>query len=243
MVPPRNAPLISLKGVEKEYATAAGRHRALRDIDLEVGTTESVAITGRSGSGKTTLLHLISGVDRPTHGEVRVAGEPVHGRSENALAKWRGATVGIVFQSFQLLPTLTVVENVLLPMDFRDVRPPRERRRRALELLDWVGIADQADKLPSALSGGQQQRAAIARALANDPPIVVADEPTGNLDRATARAIFELFGRLKARGTTLLVATHETELAAGFDRTVELVDGAIARTTAAAELAATERVG
>jgi putative ABC transport system ATP-binding protein len=243
MVPPRNAPLISLKGVEKEYATAAGRHRALRDVDLEVGATESVAITGRSGSGKTTLLHLISGVDRPTHGEVRVAGEPVHGRSENALAKWRGATVGIVFQSFQLLPTLTVVENVLLPMDFRDVRPPRERRRRALELLDWVGIADQADKLPSALSGGQQQRAAIARALANDPPIVVADEPTGNLDRATARAIFELFGRLKARGTTLLVATHETELAAGFDRTVELVDGAIARTTAAAELAATERVG
>jgi putative ABC transport system ATP-binding protein len=220
-------PLVVLEDVSKEFPNPAGSHRALDSIRLEIDPGESVAITGRSGSGKSTLLHLIGGIDRPTRGEVRVAGTAVHAASERALARWRGRSVGIVFQFFQLLPTLTAAENVMLPMDLRDVRPPRERRRRALELLDWVGVADQADKLPSALSGGQQQRAAVARALANDPPLLLADEPTGNLDSTTARGVLELFRRLKERGTTLVIATHERDLAGLIDRTVELADGRI----------------
>jgi putative ABC transport system ATP-binding protein len=219
------APLIALRKVAKNYATPAGVFPALREIDLEIAAGESVAIVGKSGSGKSTLLNLIGGIDRPSRGEVDVAGARVHEASENELARWRGKTVGIVFQFFQLLPTLTAVENVMLPMDFCDTRPPRERRRRALELLDLVAIADQADKLPSALSGGQQQRAAIARALANDPPIVVADEPTGNLDSLTAGAVLDLFRKLKSLGTTVVIATHERDLSGWIDRTIELTDG------------------
>jgi len=222
-----DGPLIKLRRVGKSYAAPAGLYPALRDIDLEIGAGEFVALVGKSGSGKTTLLNLIGGIDRPSQGEVIVAGAAVHQVPENSLARWRGKTVGVVFQFFQLLPTLTVAENVMLPMDFCNVRPARQRRARALELLDLVGIADQMDKLPSALSGGQQQRAAIARALANDPPIVIADEPTGNLDSVTARAVLDLFRKLIDLGATVVIATHERDIS-GIDRTVELVDGAIA---------------
>ena len=221
-----DSPLIILRKVGKSYATPAGLYSALRDIDLEIGAGEFVALVGKSGSGKSTLLNLIGGIDRPSHGEVIVAARPVHQVPENSLARWRGKTVGVVFQFFQLLPTLTIAENVMLPMDFCNVRPARRRRARALELLDLVGIADQADKLPSALSGGQQQRVAIARALANDPPIVIADEPTGNLDSVTASAVLDLFRKLLDLGTTVVIATHERDIS-GIDRTVELVDGAI----------------
>jgi len=220
-------PLITLRKVGKSYATPAGPYPALRDIDLEIGAGEFVALVGKSGSGKTTLLNLIGGIDRPSEGEVIVAARPVHQVPENSLARWRGKTVGVVFQFFQLLPTLTVAENVMLPMDFCNVQPARRRRARALELLDMVGIADQADKLPSALSGGQQQRAAIARAMSNDPPIVIADEPTGNLDSVTARDVLDLFRKLIDLGSTIVIATHERDIS-GIDRTIELVDGAIA---------------
>jgi putative ABC transport system ATP-binding protein len=222
-----DGPLIRLRKVGKSYATPAGLYPALRDIDLEIGAGEFVALVGKSGSGKSTLLNLIGGIDRPSEGEVIVAGAAVHQVPENSLARWRGKTVGVVFQFFQLLPTLTIAENVMLPMDFCNVRPARQRRAHALELLDLVEIADQAYKLPSALSGGQQQRAAIARALANDPPIVLADEPTGNLDSVTASAVLDLFHKLKDLGATVVIATHERDIL-GLDRTVELVDGAIA---------------
>jgi putative ABC transport system ATP-binding protein len=219
-------PLIELRRVEKSYRTPAGDVPALRAIDLRIGAGELVAVRGKSGSGKSTLLHLIGGIDRPSSGEVLVGGTALQEASEDALARWRGRSVGIVFQFFQLLPTLTTVENVMLPMDFSDAPPPRERRPRALELLERVGIADQADKLPAALSGGQQQRAAIARALANDPSVVLADEPTGNLDSATAAAVLELFHGMTRAGTTVVLATHERELDF-VDRSVCLVDGAL----------------
>jgi putative ABC transport system ATP-binding protein len=221
-----DGPLITLRKVGKSYATPAGLYPALRDIDLEIGAGEFVALVGKSGSGKTTMLNLIGGIDRPSRGEVIVAGAAVHQIPENPLARWRGKTVGVVFQFFQLLPTLTIAENIMLPMDFCNARPPRQRRTRALELLDLVGIADQADKLPSALSGGQQQRAAIARALANDPSIVIADEPTGNLDSVTARTVLDLFRKLKDLGVTVVIATHERDIS-GIDRIVKLVDGTI----------------
>jgi putative ABC transport system ATP-binding protein len=223
--------LIGLRSVGKSYATPAGDYPALRDIDLEIGSGEFVAIMGKSGSGKSTLLNLIGGIDRPSRGEVMVAGAALHQISENALARWRGKHVGVVFQFFQLLPTLTAAENVMLPMDFSDLRPARERRPRALELLDMVGIADQADKLPASLSGGQQQRAAIARALANDPPLVIADEPTGNLDSVTATAVLDLFRKLADLGTTVVIATHERDITRLIDRTIELADGMIVLAT------------
>jgi putative ABC transport system ATP-binding protein len=220
-------PLVALRGVDKSYLTPAGEWPALRQVDLEIGAGEFVAVTGKSGSGKSTLLHLVGGIDRPSAGEVRVAGQAVHSLSEDALARWRGRNVGVVFQFFQLLPTLTAVENVMLPMDFADVRPPRERRARALELLGLVGIPEQADKLPCALSGGQQQRVAIARALANDPPLVIADEPTGNLDSATAGEVLGLFRQLSRGGTTVVIATHERDLGGVIDRSVRLEDGRV----------------
>jgi putative ABC transport system ATP-binding protein len=193
-----------------------------------VGPGEFVAVVGKSGSGKTTLLNVLAGIDRPTTGEIVVADTPVHALSESQLAEWRGKAVGLVFQFFQLLPTLTVLENVMLAMDFVDAVPPGARRSRAMELLERVGIQDQADKLPATLSGGQQQRAAIARALANDPPVVLADEPTGNLDEQTRASVLELFDELNADGRTVVVVTHERDIGQYADRLVTLVDGRIA---------------
>jgi putative ABC transport system ATP-binding protein len=229
--PAVDEPLIELRKVGKSYSTPAGTYPALRDIDLEIGSGEFVAIMGKSGSGKSTLLNLVSGIDHPSQGEVFVAGASIQHHTESSLARWRGKTVGVVFQFFQLLPTLTTVENVMLPMDFCDVRPASGRRARAFELLDMMGIADQADKLPSALSGGQQQRAAIARALANDPPIITADEPTGNLDSVTAGTVLDLFRKLTDLGTTVVIATHERDISGLIDRTVELADGMLVHRT------------
>jgi putative ABC transport system ATP-binding protein len=217
--------MISLQHVSKTYETPAGLFPALRDIDLEVAKGEFVAVVGKSGSGKSTLLHLIGGIDRASSGSVVVGDISIGGLGENQLAAWRGRNVGFVFQFFQLLPTLTAAENVMLPMDFSGVYPVRERRGRALELLVRVGIAEQADKLPSALSGGQQQRVAIARALANNPAIVLADEPTGNLDSATATEVLNLFRSMASSGTTVVIATHDRDIARVIDRSVELADG------------------
>jgi len=219
--------MIHLRGLTKTYDTPAGAFPALRKIDLEIAAGEFVAIVGKSGSGKSTLLNMVGGIDRPSSGSLTVGGAAIHGLTHNDLALWRGRTVGFVFQFFQLLPTLTVAENVMLPMDFCGMRPAGQRRSRAMELLDRVSVSDQADKLPSALSGGQQQRVAIARALANDPPVILADEPTGNLDSETSAAIFRLFGELAADGKTLLVVTHD-QAASSVSRTVTIVDGCVA---------------
>jgi putative ABC transport system ATP-binding protein len=196
-------------------------------VSLEVQAGEFVAVMGRSGSGKTTFLNLLAGIDRPTAGEIHVGGAAVHALPESRLAAWRGRTVGLVFQFFQLLPTLTVAENVMLPMDFCDTYPTRSRRARTLELLDRVGIADQADKFPASLSGGQQQRTAIARALANDPPVIVADEPTGNLDSQTAAAVQELFKSVAGEGKAIVMVTHDAGAARFTSRQVMIQDGQI----------------
>ncbi|GII90759.1 ABC transporter ATP-binding protein [Sinosporangium siamense] len=219
--------VIDVQGAAKSYRTPAGEFPALRGVDLSVAPGEFVAVTGRSGSGKSTLLNLLAGIDRPTSGRIRVAGTEVHTLPESRLSSWRGRNVGMVFQFFQLLPTLTVAENVMLPMDFCATRPPRERRPRAMELLDLVGIADHADKMPSALSGGQQQRAAIARALANDPPVLLADEPTGNLDSATTDVILSMFTARAAAGTAIVMVTHERDLSGWAHRQVHLADGRV----------------
>ncbi|HEY3344309.1 MAG TPA: ABC transporter ATP-binding protein [Anaerolineaceae bacterium] len=220
--------LIQLRQVVKVYQTAAGGYTALKGIDLDIDRGEFVAITGRSGSGKSTLINMVTGIDRPTSGEVRVAETAVHTLTENQLARWRGRNMGIVFQFFQLLPTLSVIENVMLPMDFCKTYPTGKRRARALQVLELVDMADQAAKLPSALSGGQQQRVAIARALANDPPVIIADEPTGNLDSKTADAVFDLFETLTAGGKTILMVTHDSHLAERVRRTITIHDGEVA---------------
>ena len=219
--------VIHVSDVVKAYPLGAGEFVAINHLSLDITQGEFVAVVGRSGSGKTTLLNLLAGIDRPTAGTVRVAGADLGALSESGLAAWRGRNVGLVFQFFQLLPTLTVMENVLLPMDFAKTIPVGERRDRAQHLLERVGVGDQADKLPATLSGGQQQRAAIARALANDPPILLADEPTGNLDSATANAVLELFADLNGDGRTIVVVTHERDIRAIVDREVTLVDGRV----------------
>lgn len=226
-LPVRESRLIELRGVTKAYDVAAGKFMALKGIDMEVDEGEFVAVVGKSGSGKSTLINMITGIDNPTSGEVFVASTPVHTLNQEQLAVWRGKNVGIVFQFFQLLPTLTVAENVVLPMDFCNTFPVSERRERAISLLEKVGIAEQADKLPSDLSGGQQQRAAIARALANDPPLLLADEPTGNLDSQTSEAVMQLFADLAAEGKTVVMVTHERDLNRYFTRTVILSDGTV----------------
>src|SRR3972149_558174 len=188
-----NRPIIDLHEVNKYYKTAIGDYHALENIDLQINPAEFVSIIGKSGSGKSTLLNMIAGIDRPTTGEVWVNGTGVHGLDENQMAIWRGDNLGIIFQFFQLLPALSLLQNVILPMELAGKYKLRERRERAEHLLEIVGLADQKNKLPSMVSGGQQQRAAMARALANDPPIVIADEPTGNLDSKTAETVFGLF--------------------------------------------------
>jgi len=219
--------LIDLHEVVKDYVTDAGPFRALKSVSVEVDAGEFIAVVGRSGSGKSTLMNMITGIDRPTTGTVVIGGTNLTGLSESRVAQWRGRTVGVIFQFFQLLPTLTVVENVMLPMDFAGLWTPRERQQRAMHLLELVGLADQANKLPASTSGGQQQRAAIARSLANDPPLIVADEPTGNLDSVTAEDVFTLFQRLVDEGRTIVMVTHDPELAARTRRTVHMVDGEI----------------
>ena len=219
--------MISLNQISKTYETPAGKFAALSNIDLEIGAGEFVGIVGKSGSGKSTLLNMVAGIDRPSAGSVSVAGSEIQHMSENKLALWRGRNVGFVFQFFQLLPTLTAVENVMLPMDFSGNIPFRERRKRALTLLDSVGVGSHADKLPATLSGGEQQRVAIARALANAPALVLADEPTGNLDSVTAAAILDLFRHMANQRTTVVIATHEADIARVIDRRIEISDGAI----------------
>jgi putative ABC transport system ATP-binding protein len=219
--------LIRLRKVCKDYDTHAGRFPALRDVDLDVRRGECVAVVGKSGSGKTTLINLLTGIDSPTSGTLCIGGRGIDALSQDALALWRGRNVGIVFQFFQLLPTLTVVENVMLPMDFCRTFTQAQRKPRALALLDRMGIADQADKLPTELSGGQQQRAAIARAVANDPPIVVADEPTGNLDSTTSDHVMGFLATLADEGKTVLTVTHERDLSRFFTRTITLRDGRV----------------
>ena len=224
---PSGVAAIAVQRAVKTYPTPGGDVVAVAGIDLQVSAGEFVAVVGRSGSGKTTLVNLIAGVDRLTSGRVVVGGTDVGALPESRLAAWRGRGIGLVFQFFQLLPTLTVAENVMLPMDLCNTVPPRERRLRAAELLAQVGIAEHADKLPSALSGGQQQRAASARALANDPPVLLADEPTGNLDSRTGEEVLDLFRGLADRGRAVLMVTHERDVSAWATRRVTLADGRV----------------
>jgi len=225
---PPSEPMIDLRQVVKIYQSPSQPFTALRGVSLQVQAGEFVAVVGKSGSGKTTLLNILAGIDRLTSGEITVAGTDLHALSESQLAEWRGRTIGLVFQFFQLLPTLTIAENVMLPMEFATIVPASERQSKALELLSRVGIRDQADKLPVTLSGGQQQRAAIARALANDPSLLLADEPTGNLDEASRMSVLELFAELNADGRTIIVVTHERDISRYTDRQVTLIDGHVA---------------
>jgi ABC-type lipoprotein export system ATPase subunit len=220
-------PLIELRDVVKVYRTGRLEYRALRGIDLAIPPHELVAIVQPSGSGKTTILNLITGIDRPTEGSLTVAGRRVDEMREEELAAWRGANVGIVFQFFQLLPTLTALENAMLPLDFARRGSKRERRERALQNLELVGIPELADHLPSEMSGGQQQRVAIARALASYPTLVIGDEPTGNLDTVTAGEMFELLARVCEEGATVLYVTHDLELAKRAHRVVTIRDGLV----------------
>jgi putative ABC transport system ATP-binding protein len=219
--------LIDLRQVAKAFETPAGPFVALKQIDLQIDAGEFAAVVGKSGSGKSTLLNMITGIDHPTSGVVWVGGQAVHQMNEEQVAIWRGRTIGVVFQFFQLLPTLSALDNVMLPMDFCNVYSRRERQKQALRLLEQVELTQHADRLPAALSGGEQQRVAIARALANDPPIIVADEPTGNLDAKTSADVFDLFENLVAQGKTILMVTHDHDLAQRARRVITLADGAI----------------
>jgi putative ABC transport system ATP-binding protein len=222
-----NEYLIDLRQVVKTYESAAGSFTALKGINLQIDTGEFMSIVGKSGSGKSTLINVITGIDRPTSGQVLIKNTAVHTLNEEQIAVWRGRTIGVIFQFFQLLPTLTAIENVMLPMDYCRAYPTRERPERAMYLLEQMGMADYAHELPSALSGGQQQSIAIARALATDPPILAADEPTGNLDSKTASAVFRLFENLVDSGKTILMVTHDNDLAARAPSTLVIADGEI----------------
>ncbi len=220
-------PLIRMRGVIKDYEGPTGSFRALKGIDLEIQPGEFLAVVGKSGAGKTTLINMLTGVDHLTGGEVWIDGLPVHELDENRLALWRGRKMGIIYQSFYLMPTLSLLANVLLPMDFCGLYQGKRSAERGLDLLRQVELEDHAHKLPSTISGGQQQRVAIARALANDPPIIVADEPTGRLDSVTAELIFKIFLELVERGKTIVMVTHDRSLAQRVTRTVHLADGEI----------------
>ena len=235
--PGEDGNLIQLREIKKVYKTDAGDFQALKGINLEIGRGEFVGIVGKSGCGKSTLVNMITGIDHPTHGEVYVNGSAIHHLNEDRMAAWRGLSMGVVFQFFQLLPTLTVIENVMLPMDFCNKYSRQERRTRAMELLDLMEVGEQARKLPTMISGGQQQRVAIARALANDPPIIVADEPTGNLDTKTAEAVFRLFESLVQQGKTFVMVTHDAELARRMNRVISMTDGQIVSDFARAPVA------
>ncbi len=226
--PAEGRPIVELCAVDKSYKTALGDYPVLKKINLQMNAGEFVSIIGKSGSGKTTLLNMITGIDRPSGGEVWVNDTALHQMTEGQMARWRGRNLGIVFQFFQLLPMLSVYENILLAMDFAGKIPFSERKQRALYLLGLVGLEEHAYKLPAALSGGQQQRVAIARALANDPPVLIADEPTGNLDSKTAESVFELFHQLAAQGKTIIIVTHDSSLAKRTHRTALITDGEIA---------------
>ncbi len=219
--------LVHVDGVIKNFQGPAGIINVLKSVNLSVHAGEFLGVRGPSGSGKSTLINMITGIDRPTSGSVRVAGQPIEKMTENQLARFRGKHIGVIFQFFQLLPTLTVVENVMLPMDFCRVWNSKERPGRAMMLLEQVGLADQANKLPNTLSGGQQQRAAIARALANDPPLLMGDEPTGNLDSKTADQVFALFADLVSKGKTFMMVTHDKDLAARIPRVIDVRDGVL----------------
>lgn len=221
--------IVQIKDVVKSFKVGEGEVTILKGISFDVKKGEFVSIVGPSGNGKSTLLNMITGIDRPSSGEIIVTGREVHKMSENKLAAWRGEHVGIIFQFFQMLPALSLLQNVILPMDFANKYTAKERRERAMHLLEIVGLADQAEKLPGMVSGGQQQRAAIARALANDPPLLVGDEPTGNLDSRTAADVFDLFSELVSQGKTMLMVTHDKELAKRVPRVVEITDGRITR--------------
>ena len=225
-------PIIDMRNIVKRFKVGNGEVTILHGVSFDVMPGEFLSIVGPSGNGKSTLLNMVTGIDRPSEGEVIVTGQPVHSMSENKLAKWRGQHVGIIFQFFQMLPALSLMQNVMLPMDFAKKFRRSERRDRAMELLELVGLADQAQKLPSMVSGGQQQRAAIARALATDPELIVADEPTGNLDAKTAGQVFDIFMKLvEEQGKTMLMVTHDQELADRIPRKIEIVNGNIATDT------------
>ncbi len=221
--------VVDVKDVVKSFKVGSSDVTILKGISFQVKPGEFLSIVGPSGNGKSTLLNMITGIDRPSSGEIIVTGQPVHKMSEDQLAAWRGEHVGIIFQFFQMLPALSLLQNVILPMDLAGKYKPRERRERAMHLLEIVGLKDQMQKLPSMVSGGQQQRAAIARALANDPPLLIADEPTGNLDSRTSHDVFDLFAEVVSRGKTLLMVTHDKELAQRVPRVVEIMDGRITR--------------
>lgn len=222
-----NGPLVDLRGVVKTYHGTAGTFTALDGIDLQIEPGAFVSIIGKSGSGKSTLINVITGIDRPSSGEVIIARTPVHTLNEEQIALWRGRSVGVIFQFFQLLPTLTSIENILLAMDYGGHYPPAERPERALHLLDLVDMADLAHHFPATLSGGQQQCVAIARALANDPLLITADEPTGNLDSKSSERVFRLFETLASSGKAILMVTHDNDLAKRAGRTIQLADGRI----------------
>jgi len=224
-----NNNLVRIIDVVKSFPVGGGEVTILKGLNLDIKRGEFVSIVGPSGNGKSTLLNMITGIDRPTGGQVMVSGLEINKMSENKLAAWRGQNVGIVFQFFQMLPALSLLQNVILPMDFARKYSPRERRERAMQLLEIVSLEDQANKLPSMVSGGQQQRAAIARALANDPELLVADEPTGNLDTRTAGDVFDLFIKLVQEGKTMIMVTHDKELSRRVPRVVEIIDGKITR--------------
>jgi len=229
MAEQNNHPIVEIKDVVKRFPVGGAEITILKGISFQVQKGEFLSIVGPSGNGKSTLLNMITGIDRPSSGEIVVTGRQVHKMSEDMLAAWRGENVGIIFQFFQMLPALSLLQNVILPMDLANKYSPKERRQRAEHLLEIVGLADQMTKLPSMVSGGQQQRAAIARALANDPPLLVADEPTGNLDSATSHDVFDLFSEVVSQGKTLLMVTHDKELARRVPRVVEILDGKITR--------------
>jgi putative ABC transport system ATP-binding protein len=219
--------LIRLLRVTKDYPTPAGPFRALRDVNIEIFPGEFVAVVGKSGAGKTTLINMITGVDHPTSGEVQVGNADIHCMDENRLSLWRGRNVGVIYQSFHLMPGLSLLGNIMLPMDFCHLYRGRQSCERALELLCQVGLEKHARKLPSEISGGEQQRVAIARALANDPPVIVADEPTGRLDSQTAEAIFNIFEDLVRQGKTIIMVTHDHRFASRVLRTFQIVDGEV----------------